>query len=550
MKNWFRKHNLTVFLLLTVLWLNLMVFNHPQVNADTKYGRLTGVNWFGFETGNYMAHGLWSRDYKSVLRQIRDLGFNCIRIPWCNEMLDKTPSSIQINAYGIDAYTGETGLNLELEGLTSLEVLDKIIDEAANQGLYIILDNHSRAADGYMNETLWYTAGCPESQWISDWCMLIKRYQDKGNVIGADLNNEPHGNTGTGMKPPATWGYTLDGYGDTDWKAAAERCGAAILKINPNILIIVEGIEQYQDKTYWWGGNLQGVKDDPITAIPAGNLVYSPHEYGSGVHNQTWFSDANFPNNMAAIWDKNFYFIKKEKIAPLLFGEFGIKESEAADRSSIDYQWLTTFMKYVGKDCSWTFWCINPNSGDTGGILKDDWSSVNTAKYNIIKPYLSTDFYLGGTSATTAVSPTKTPSATPSATVVSTPSATVTNQATATVTATIAPTSTPKPSVCSVAYTQYDWGSGATVEITIKNNGTTALQSWSLGWEFAGGQKIVNLWNAAYTQSGNAVTATNNSYNATIPAGGSVSFGFNLTYSASNPKPTAFTLNGTVCEVQ
>jgi endoglucanase len=558
-----KKRSLKLLLLLAVLVMNLMIFNHPKVSADTKYGRLTGVNWFGFETGNYVAHGLWSRDYKSVLKQIRDLGFNCIRIPWCNAMLGKTPSSIQINAYGVDAYTGETGLNLDLEGLTSLEVLDKIIDEAANQGLYIILDNHSRAADGYMNETLWYTDSCPESQWIADWCKLITRYKDKGNVIGADLNNEPHGNTGTGMKPPATWGYNATGYGDTDWKAAAERCGAAILKVNPNILIIVEGVEQYQSETTWWGGNLQGVKDHPITAIPAGNLVYSPHEYGSGVFNQTWFSDPNYPNNMAAIWDKNWYFIKKEKIAPLFFGEFGIKESEAANSSSVDYQWLTTLMKYVGKDCSWTFWCMNPNSGDTGGILKDDWVSVNTAKYNILKPYLSADFYSAGGSATTAPSPTKTPtvtvtpSVTPSATIAVTPTTSATPivtttprvTATATATATAVPTPTSVTPACSVAYTQYDWGSGATVEITIKNNGTTALKSWTLAWEFPGNQKIGNLWNASYTQNGTAVTVTNNSYNGTISAGGSASFGFNLSYSGSNAKPTVFTLNGTACQV-
>jgi endoglucanase len=546
MKNLFKKSSLTLFLLLMVLGLNLMVFNHPQVSADTKYGRLTGVNWFGFETGNYVAHGLWSRDYKSVLRQIRDLGFNCIRIPWCNEMLDKSPSSIQINAYGADAYTGETGMNLDLEGLSSLEVLDKIIDEAANQGLYIILDNHSRAADGYMAEPLWYTDSYPESQWIADWCTLVKRYKDRSNVIGADLNNEPHGNTGTGQKPPATWGYTTSEYGDTDWKAAAERCGAAILAINPDLLIIVEGIEQYRDTNYWWGGNLQGARDYPITAIPAGNLVYSPHEYGSGVHNQTWFSDADFPNNLAEIWDQNFYFIKKEKIAPLLFGEFGIKESEAADASSIDYQWFTTLMAYVGKDCSWTFWCMNPNSGDTGGILKDDWVSVNTAKYNLLKPYLSTDFYNGGSSGASATpgtsagsSPTATVTATPTATPSMTAIATATPSATATATATF--------SSYSVSYAQYDWGSGATVEITIKNNGLSAVNGWSLAWEFAGNQKISNGWNAAYTQNGTAVTVTNEAYNETIPVGGSVSFGFNLSYSGTNEKPTVFTLNGTAC---
>ena len=57
---------------------------------------------------------------------------------------------------------------------------------------------------------------------------------------------------------------------------------------------------------------------------------------------------------------------------------------------------------------------------------------------------------------------------------------------------------------------------------------------------------ITNLWNGNLTQSGQSVKVTNMSYNASIPAGGSVSFGFQATYSGSNPAPTAFYLNGTV----
>ena len=390
--------------------------------GNTIYGRLTGVNWFGFETGNYVAHGLWTRDYKSMLQQIKDLGFNCIRLPWCNEMLGKTPDSIQINEYGTDAYTGQTGLNLDLEGLSSIEVMDKIIDHADTIGLYIILDNHSRAADGYMNETLWYTSSYSEQKWIDDWCDLISRYKNNSCVIAADLNNEPHGSTGAGMKPPASWGYDVPGYGNTDWKAAASRCGSAILRVNSRILILVEGIEEYpQGHGYWWGGNLKGVRDYPITSIPSGNLVYSPHEYGSSVHPQTWFSEPDFPNNMYAIWQEHFWFIYEENIAPLLFGEFGLTDSAANNPSSTDYKWFTTFMDLIGRQTSWTFWSFNPNSGDTGGILEDDWVTVVSAKYNLLRPYLAGNT---GPVSTIAPTPTTVPTPTPTPTTVPTPTPT------------------------------------------------------------------------------------------------------------------------------
>lgn len=343
---------------------------------ETMYGRLTGVNWFGFETGNHAPHGLWTRDYESMLQQIYDLGFNCVRLPWANAMIDADPSGIQVNASGVDGYTGITGMNEDLDGLSSLEVMDKIMDKCAEIGLYVILDNHSRAADAYLVEALWYTDDFSEDEWIADWVMLAERYKDNAFFIGADLNNEPH--------DEATWGDDSV----TDWKAAAETCGLAILDVNPDLLILVEGIEEYNGENYWWGGNLAGVADYPITSIPSENLVYSPHEYGPEVYAQEWFTDSSFPDNMPDIWDEHFWFIYQQDIAPLLFGEFGIKAESAEDPTSTGYIWFTTFMEYVGYNSSWTFWCMNPNSGDTGGILNDDWVTINETKYGLISPYL------------------------------------------------------------------------------------------------------------------------------------------------------------------
>lgn len=375
--------------LISIMITAFVIYGSFETNAAPHKGRLTGVNWFGFETGNFALHGLWARDYKSVLKQVHDLGFNCIRIPWCNEMLTSQPSSIQYNEHNPDPYTGKMGLNIDLEGLSSIEVLDKVIQECERLGLYVILDNHSRQPDGYMSETLWYTEKTPESKWISDWVSMAERYKSYSKVVGFDLNNEPHGNMGTGMKPPATWGYNQDGYSNTDWRAAAEKCGKAILNVHPDALIIVEGTEMYRNTNYWWGGNLQGVRDYPITGIPKQNLIYSPHEYGWGVHPQAWFSAPDFPDNMYQIWDNNFWFIHKENIAPILIGEFGIRNEFADDSTSISYIWLTTLMEYVGNTCSWTFWSLNPNSGDTGGLLLNDWVTVHKGKYNILKPYLA-----------------------------------------------------------------------------------------------------------------------------------------------------------------
>ncbi|MFJ8805793.1 glycoside hydrolase family 6 protein [Streptomyces sp. NPDC102490] len=102
---------------------------------------------------------------------------------------------------------------------------------------------------------------------------------------------------------------------------------------------------------------------------------------------------------------------------------------------------------------------------------------------------------------------------------------------------------------CTVDYkVQNDWGSGFTAAVTVTNNGA-ATSNWSLGWSYAGSQKVTNSWNAKVSQSGAAVTAANESYNGTLSTGGSASFGFQGTYSGSNAIPATFTLNGVTCNV-
>jgi hypothetical protein len=90
---------------------------------------------------------------------------------------------------------------------------------------------------------------------------------------------------------------------------------------------------------------------------------------------------------------------------------------------------------------------------------------------------------------------------------------------------------------------QSSWGSGATINVTLKNNGP-AVTSWTVGWTFPGNQTITNMWNATYTQSGASVTVKNASYNGTIGTNQSQNFGFNINFSGTNAAPTSFTVNG------
>ncbi|MBN1311605.1 MAG: cellulose binding domain-containing protein [Anaerolineae bacterium] len=119
----------------------------------------------------------------------------------------------------------------------------------------------------------------------------------------------------------------------------------------------------------------------------------------------------------------------------------------------------------------------------------------------------------------------------------------------------VPPTSVPPttgPGGCVVNYViQNDWGSGATVSVTIQNNGASTINGWTLTWTFPGSQQISALWNASFSQSGASVSVSDAGWNATIGAnGGTAGFGFNLVYSGTNAEPTDFVLNGTACQSQ
>nr|WP_296068456.1 cellulose binding domain-containing protein [uncultured Actinoplanes sp.] len=111
------------------------------------------------------------------------------------------------------------------------------------------------------------------------------------------------------------------------------------------------------------------------------------------------------------------------------------------------------------------------------------------------------------------------------------------------------PTSPPPggTAACRVTYGTNVWGNGFTADVTVANTGTAAVNGWSLGFTLPSGQTITNSWNASLTGSSGAVTARNIAWNGSIPAGGSVSFGFQGTYGGSFARPAAFTLNGSTC---
>ena len=403
---------------------------------------LTGANWFGMNCIEYSPHYLYAGDIDDMLQSVADRGINVIRFPVSTELLlswmNGTP--YQISAGGmqavynppVDQDDGNGGVvkagtygNLnqefvEADGktlITSDRGFDIILDKCKKYGIKAFIDVHSPHADNSgHNYNLWYGKATADGTmvttdiWIDTLTWVANKYKDNDTLIGYDLKNEPHGKGQEGAQA-AKWDGSTD---ENNWAYAATKCANSILEVNPNALIFIEGVEQSlsgalpgdywgmpdrrDNSPYigaWWGGNFRGAREYPILPDSGtSQIVYSPHDYGPSVYAQTWF-DKDFTTQtlLDDYWYDTWAYINAEDIAPELIGEWGGHMD--GDKNQ---KWMTLLRDYmIDNHINHTFWCLNTNSGDTGGLWKNiscgqyegttkiDWEEE---KYDLMEPSL------------------------------------------------------------------------------------------------------------------------------------------------------------------
>ena len=354
---------------------------------------LTGANWFGFNCNEACPHYLWSADADDCLTEIADRGINIIRFPISTELIvswmNGTPNPVNSFSANADpAFTINADF-CEADGKTpvdSMQVFDIMMRKCKEHGIKAFIDIHSPHTDNSgHNYNLWYgKAGVTTDVWIDALVWLADKYKNDDTLIAYDLKNEPHGKGQEGDEA-AKWDGSKD---ENNWAYAATKCAEAILDVNPNALILVEGVEQSlsgamegdywgmpdrkDNSPYigaWWGGNFRGAREYPIKPKQGtSQIVYSPHDYGPSVYAQTWFEkDFTEQTLLDDYWYDTWAYINAEDIGPELIGEWGGHMDGKENQ-----KWMTLLRDYmINHHINHTFWCLNTNSGDTGGLWDD-----------------------------------------------------------------------------------------------------------------------------------------------------------------------------------
>jgi endoglucanase len=319
------------------------------VDAKGKRVRLAGVNWFGAHEDVGVAPGLDLVHRNALAESIADLGFNSVRFPFSLWMLQQ---KVAVPDFSVAA-------NDDLTGKTPLEVYDACVEALTSAGL-IVIPNCHLLDFGWCCATddqngLWFNSTWTAEQFTTGWQDITTRYKSNRLVAAMDIKNEPRPSTLSGKTLTPSWGTGTE----TDFAAMFTATGNVIHQIDPDVLIICEGLSYATDLT--------GVKEHPVTLERADKVLYSMHDY-------PWFHPANQAQEAYFTQIENEGgFLLTNGTAPIWIGEFGVDEggmanfglgeTSQAGSAETGVWWKNIYAWLTQTDADWCWWGLNPHHG-------------------------------------------------------------------------------------------------------------------------------------------------------------------------------------------
>lgn len=322
--------------------------HYVSFHASTLVGyNIKGINWFGGDNGNHVPEGLWNNPMKYYFDFLSENSINSIRVPFSFEtykMLGEYPNPAVV------------GADPSLQGKTIRDIFHTMFYMAHDYNMTILLDFHT--IKGVITE---YPYLLPDVSSVTTQDVLVniaREFAKYPNLLGIDIKNEPHG--------AITW---------EQWSGYCREAVQRITMEAPefNGLIFIEGIQSEENHSAW-GGSFSGMGSFMDDLLRDDRVVLSPHVYGVSVRGSVatteGFSD----------FETWFGFLNKKYDNPIVIGEQG--GMFIGDDIPWHYRIRDYLISIDSRDAY--YWCLNPTSIDTGGILLDDWRTPNREKIDFM----------------------------------------------------------------------------------------------------------------------------------------------------------------------
>lgn len=381
-------HLQTIFLISVVLVLffattlthSLPLSTSSRWIVDDAGGRrvkLRCVNWAGHMEA-MVAEGLDKRPIQDIARHVASLGFNCVRLTWATYMFTRAGGyanltvAASLDSLGlVNAKVGIYMHNPSFLKLTLVKAQEVVVDELGKHGLMVVLDNHvskpkwccgNNDGNGFFGDMFF-----DPKEWLHGLHLVANRYRGKQQVVAMSMRNE--------LRGPRQ--------NVRDWYKSMKMGALKIHKTNPNLLVIVSGLNYDTNFRFFKNKSLESNLND--------KLVYEAHWYSFGGERRKW---AVQPLNrvcaetMNGFSDRVGFLIGKKKSVPLFLSEFGL-DQRGVNRA--DNRFLTCLMGYVvERDLDWALWALqgsyylkNGKAGpeDPYGMLDVNWTNLRNPKF-------------------------------------------------------------------------------------------------------------------------------------------------------------------------
>jgi len=321
--------------------------HHNQIYfKDTPFS-IKGFNWFGGDNNNQIPEGLWVHPMSHYLYKMKEYRFNAIRIPISMETILNLDQMVRYDTVSADP---------TLQGKTIRDVFHTLFYLAHDMNMTILLDFHT--IRGAITEYPYLLPDITPTMTQDVIIKLLTEFSKYPNLMGIDIKNEPHGGI--------TW---------SEWE---RYCTDTIRRVRDEVksfkgLFFVEGVQAVMAYPSPWGGSFNDIRSSsPL--VNDSKVVFSPHVYGVSVRGSVALSEDR------RTFHQWFGFLKDLYENPIVLGEVG--GLFVGD----DKTWhlrLRDYLLDVGINDAF-YWCLNPDSIDTGGILQDDWTTLNQHKIEFL----------------------------------------------------------------------------------------------------------------------------------------------------------------------